>query len=149
MGTKHPVTVLSDHKNLNYFRSKQILSDRQTRWMDFLSQFDLQIRYRPGKQSQVPDLLSRRADHVPDDAPIEDKARILLPTTLFAKNDANDNPSHVEQRSEHVNNVEDFDLQREICLAQVHDPLLEKFNLAKEDEPVPVGWHKVDNLWCY
>jgi len=43
MGTKHMVTILTDHKDLNYFRTKQFLLDRQVCWMDFLSKFNLQI----------------------------------------------------------------------------------------------------------
>ena len=36
-GTKHPVTVLTDHNNLRYFKTKQFLSPRQARWMNFLA----------------------------------------------------------------------------------------------------------------
>ena len=35
-GTTHPVTLLTDHKNLTYFRQPQKLSRRQARWMMFL-----------------------------------------------------------------------------------------------------------------
>ena len=141
MGTKYPVTVLTDHKNLNYFRTKQFLSDRQVRWMDFLSKFDLQIRYRPGKQSQVPDLLSRRADHVPESPPPDEK-KVLLPPTLFSPEN---NPSPFEQ----IANASETSLQDELFVAQAKDPLILKFNMTLEGKELPPGWHKVENLWCF
>ena len=35
--TPHPIRVLSDHKNLEYFMSTKLLSRRQARWSEFLS----------------------------------------------------------------------------------------------------------------
>lgn len=170
MGTKHPVTVLTDHNNLNYFRTKQFLTARQTRWMEFLSKFDLQIRYRPGKQSQIPDLLSRRADHIPDNDTPEEK-RTLLPPSMFSNNDVafpNNvaSPSNVVLPNdivlpndvvlpdnvalpERIAAVENLDFHKELYIAQAQDPLLLSFNLKKESEKPPVGWSKVEDLWCY
>jgi len=62
-GAEHPVQVLTDHKNLEYFMVAQKLNRRQARWSMFLSRFDLDLSYRPGKSSAKPDLLSRRVDH--------------------------------------------------------------------------------------
>src|SRR5258705_10881607 len=62
-GTKHPVQVLTDHKNLEYFMTAQKLNRRQARWSTYLSRFDLDLSYRPGKSSAKPDLLSCRIDH--------------------------------------------------------------------------------------
>ena len=45
----NPIRVLSDHKNLEYFMTNKLLSRRQARWAQFLSQFDFKIVYRPGK----------------------------------------------------------------------------------------------------
>ena len=59
-GAPTPVQVLSDHKNLEYFMSTKLLSRRQARWSEFLSRFDFQIIYRPGKQGGKPDALTRR-----------------------------------------------------------------------------------------
>uniref|UniRef100_A0A0W0FUX0 Reverse transcriptase domain-containing protein n=1 Tax=Moniliophthora roreri TaxID=221103 RepID=A0A0W0FUX0_MONRR len=41
LGGAHPVTVLSDHKNLTYFRTAQKLNRRQARLSLYLTQFDL------------------------------------------------------------------------------------------------------------
>jgi len=38
-GSHHPIQVLSDHKNLEYFMSTQLLNRRQARWSEFLSRF--------------------------------------------------------------------------------------------------------------
>lgn len=53
-------TVISDHKNLSKFATKQHLSARQVRWSEFLAEFDWSLVYRPGSESPVPDALSRR-----------------------------------------------------------------------------------------
>ena len=47
-GTSHPVTLLTDHKNLMYFCQPQKLSHCQARWMMFLQDFDLHFVHIPG-----------------------------------------------------------------------------------------------------
>ena len=59
MGSPHPVTVRSDHKNLTYFRTAQKLNRRQARWSLFLSEFDLHLVHVPGSQIIQSDSLSR------------------------------------------------------------------------------------------
>ena len=58
-GNPYPVEILSDHKNLTYFRTPQRLNRRQARWGLFLSQFDLQLRHVPGTRMVQSDTLSR------------------------------------------------------------------------------------------
>ena len=45
----NPVQVLTNHKSLEYFITTKLLNHRQTRWSQFLSQFNFQIVYRLGK----------------------------------------------------------------------------------------------------
>ena len=59
-GSAHQIQVLSDHKNLQYFMNERVLSDRQARWMEYLSRFDFKIRYIPGRENAEADALSRR-----------------------------------------------------------------------------------------
>ena len=66
-GSSHPTTILSDHKNLTYFRSAQKLNRWQARWSLFLSQFELKLVHVPGSQMVQSDTLSRRSDLCPDD----------------------------------------------------------------------------------
>ena len=62
---RNPVQVFTDHKNLEYFTTTKLLNRRQTRWSQFLSQFDFKIVYRPGKAGGKPDALTRRSGDLP------------------------------------------------------------------------------------
>jgi hypothetical protein len=56
-------TVITDHRSLQYLSTQDKLSARQTRWSEFLQQFDIQIQHRPGRDNTIADGLSRRPDH--------------------------------------------------------------------------------------
>ena len=56
-------TVITDHKSLQWFQSQPNLSARQTRWSEFLQQFEFTVVYKEGKTNVVADALSRRSDH--------------------------------------------------------------------------------------
>jgi reverse transcriptase-like protein/integrase-like protein len=58
------ITIITDHRSLQYLSTQDKLSARQTRWSEFLQQFDFEIKYRPGKDNHVADSLSRRPDHM-------------------------------------------------------------------------------------
>ena len=140
MGTKYPVTILTDHNNLNYFKDKQFLSKRQTRWMEFLSNFNFELAYRPGKKNQVADLLSRRVDHEVD---VPDEAKILLPPSSIVK----------EQRIASIAHPDSGfpNLEKELYASQAQDPIILKFNMTREgdDTTIPEGWGKRNDLWNY
>ena len=59
-GSIIPVSILTDHRNLEYFQKKRDLNQRQARWMGFLADYNYRIQYRPGAQNGKADLLSRR-----------------------------------------------------------------------------------------
>ena len=82
LGANFPVRVLTDHKNLLYFRSPNRLNPRQARWGLLLSEFNLELEHSPGRNLVGPDSLSRRPDHVPDEDPNEEES-ILLPEHMF------------------------------------------------------------------
>jgi len=44
-GTKIPIEILMDHKNLQYFTKPQILNRRQLWWMDLLAHYNYKISY--------------------------------------------------------------------------------------------------------
>lgn len=75
-----PFTVLTDHKNLEYFTGTRELSERQHRWAAFLSQFQYHLRYRPGQLSARPDALSRR--YKVKEAPDRNKAPVMSPRSV-------------------------------------------------------------------
>ena len=64
-GSGIPVDVVTDHKNLTYFSTTKLLTRRQARWSEYLSQFNFIIRFRPGKLGIKPDALTRRWDVYP------------------------------------------------------------------------------------
>jgi hypothetical protein len=83
-GYRHPVTILSDHKNLTYFRTAQKLNHRQARWSLLLSLYDMKLVHVPGSQMVQSDALSWRADLHPDEDN-DNKDMMLLPDDLFVK----------------------------------------------------------------
>ena len=64
-GSGIPIDVLTDHKNLEYFSTTKVLTRRQARWSEYLSQFNLVIRFCPGRLRTKPDSLTRRWDVYP------------------------------------------------------------------------------------
>ena len=51
------VKVYTNHKNLEYFMTTKQLNWQQARWIEFLSEFNFKIMYRPGKQKKKLDML--------------------------------------------------------------------------------------------
>ena len=81
-GTGHPVTVVTNHKNLSYFKQPHKLSWQQAQWMLFLWDFDLVFLATPRSQIGPADILSRK-DEV--DTSNDNQDVVLLPPTLFIK----------------------------------------------------------------
>ncbi|ESK83261.1 reverse transcriptase-rnase h-integrase [Moniliophthora roreri MCA 2997] len=84
MGGKFKVVILSDHKNLTYFRTAQKLNRRQARWSLFLSEFNLGLVHVPGKSITQADTLSRRGNEQ-DDVDTDNEDIVVLPERLFIK----------------------------------------------------------------
>src|SRR6266481_1174763 len=74
-GSGTPINVVMDHRNLQYFSTMKVLTRRQARVSEFLSQFNLVIRFRPGKLGTKPDALTRCWDVYPKEGS-SDYARI-------------------------------------------------------------------------
>ncbi|KAK3569947.1 hypothetical protein QTP86_007632 [Hemibagrus guttatus] len=79
-GAKHPFTVLTDHKNLEYLRAAKRLNPRQARWALFFTRFKFTISYRPGSKNVKTDALSRI--YGPDIA--SEDPEPVLPEKIFA-----------------------------------------------------------------
>jgi hypothetical protein len=63
MGTAEAVTAYTDHHSLQHLLKQDRLTGRQSRWLDLLSRFRLDMRYVEGAKNAAADALSRRADH--------------------------------------------------------------------------------------
>ena len=50
--------VFSDHKSLKYLFDQKELNMRQRRWMEFLKDYDFELKYHPGKANVVANALS-------------------------------------------------------------------------------------------
>jgi RNase H-like domain found in reverse transcriptase len=61
-GSADPINIVTDHKNLKYFSTTKLLTCQQARWSEYLSQFNLIIRFCPGRLGTKPDLLTRQWD---------------------------------------------------------------------------------------
>ena len=66
IASPHPITVISDHKNLKYFMSSCLLNRRQACWSMFLSEYNFQLNYAPGNKNPA-DFLSRCSDFSPQE----------------------------------------------------------------------------------
>ena len=82
-GSLHTFTILTDHKNLEYFMTAKTLNRRQARWSELLSGYKYNLKYTPGSQNGKADALSRRQDF--KNSLEEDKCsyntRIVIPKT--------------------------------------------------------------------
>ena len=67
IGTKDPVKVLTDHRNLEYFITTKILNRRQACQAETLADFNFVITYQPGKHGGKPDALTRRSGDRPQE----------------------------------------------------------------------------------
>lgn len=56
------VKILTDHKSLEYFMKTKKLTQCQTQWAEFLSQYNFIVIYWPEKQNEKADLLIRHSE---------------------------------------------------------------------------------------
>ncbi|KAF8754612.1 hypothetical protein RHS01_05830 [Rhizoctonia solani] len=130
-GTPQPITVFTDHCNLEYWKESRTFNQRHAQWHLLLAGYNFQIVYRPGKQSGKPDALSRRADHA--DIPPADQT--MLPDPVFA------NIALVTPKKE---------LQRQIEASLDQDESLEEILQFLQNEskaPPPLNAHSGITKW--
>ncbi|KJZ68468.1 hypothetical protein HIM_12144 [Hirsutella minnesotensis 3608] len=127
-------TILTDHRNLEYFMTRQKLTERQSRWAAELSQFDFKLEYRPGCQAAVPDALSRREQDKPQGIDDErEQGRMIqlipddaIPATTRARINATSSNSSEPFVLPEMKIFEEADLQ------QLWDETAEKDSIFKE-----------------
>ena len=64
-GLAYPINVVTDYWNLEYFSTTKVLTQRQAWWSEYLSQFNLVIKFCPGCLSTKLDTLTRQWDVYP------------------------------------------------------------------------------------
>ena len=81
--TEIPVTVLTDHTNLTYWKTPRKVNRRVAQWFGELQKYNLTIKHVPGKLHTAADMLSR--------PPTKDKGEqdnndlTLLPEEMFIR----------------------------------------------------------------
>jgi transposase InsO family protein len=85
-GTRY--TVLSDHQPLKYLKTQKHPTPRLTRWLNELELYSPQIDYKPGKDNDAPDALSRITK--PSDTPAPND---MEPDYLYLTNSVVIHPS--------------------------------------------------------
>ena len=81
--TQKVIQVWTDHKALEYFMTTKQLNQRQARWAEALAEFYFTIAYRPGKENEKADTLTRREQDVgaQDALKHAHRTQVLLPLT--------------------------------------------------------------------
>jgi len=78
-GADKPITVYTDHQNLQHFLTTKKWNQRHIRWAQLLALFNFKIIYRPGSRSGKPEALSRRLEYRPEEGTEHTEQSILKP----------------------------------------------------------------------
>jgi len=62
LGADEPVTVYTDHQNLQYFLTTKVWNPRLIRWAQWLANYNFKIVHPPGIRGGKPEALSRRPE---------------------------------------------------------------------------------------
>jgi RNase H-like domain found in reverse transcriptase len=81
-GSPHTTVILSDHKNLIYYKEAHKLNRCQARWSLYLSEFDVKLVHQPGHKMIQSDALSQQPDLCPDED-TDNEDIVLLPDDMF------------------------------------------------------------------
>lgn len=128
--------IITDHRNLRYFRKAQHLTERQMRWSTLLSEFDYDLQYRPGKLAVRPDALSRRGQDIPRDITDErltNRFRTLLKRVRIRPSRTEAGASDEEAPLDFETEVPLFDqadMQQEWTQSRAQDPIYHAISLA-------------------
>ena len=64
-GPVYPIDIIMDYKNLEYFSTTKVLTQRQAQWSKYLFQFNFVIRFCPSRLGTKLDALIRQWDIYP------------------------------------------------------------------------------------
>jgi len=80
IGIQEPVMIFTNHANLQYYRHLQKINRRVARYINFLEDFNYQLKHIPGKKNRA-DALSCHPDH--DDSTGDNEHVVALPNEVF------------------------------------------------------------------
>ncbi|GJS93476.1 putative reverse transcriptase domain-containing protein [Tanacetum coccineum] len=83
-GTK--CTLFTDYKSLQHILDQKELNTRQRCWLEFLSDYDCEIRYHPGKENVVKILEAQTEARKPENLEAEDVGGMLVETSRESEN---------------------------------------------------------------
>jgi hypothetical protein len=128
-----PFLLRTDNKSLLWLNGAKDSNAKLTRWALLLQEFNFRVEHCPGKNNELPDVLSRQPedDKVPDDA--EDMDRMLVP----------DGEATIHPTTEPVCAIDVPTLLDEVRAAQLADPdfpgILERWRRIREAGPQQPG----------
>jgi hypothetical protein len=83
-GTDEPISVYTNHQNLEYWQKVHACNRRHARLYQLLAPFNFNIHYRPVEMLDKPDTLSRRHDHADKVVGREFCRKLALAHRIFA-----------------------------------------------------------------
>ncbi len=79
--TKEPFTIMTDHANLQYWKSPRNLNQRTAQWHADLQEYDYEVQHIPGKANTSADVLSRPPGI--DQGKDDNQGIVILPLEKF------------------------------------------------------------------
>ena len=149
-GSQPPIDTVTDHKNLEYFTSTKKLTCRQARWSEYLSQFNLKIRFRPGRLGSKPDAMTRHWDFHPaggEIAPTNIRP-ILEPNQLAAGRTAAKAGTLDEDATPLIEVWDHTRILNEIDIHTPNDPLAHTIIGSLSSTKPSIGW-RLENHRLY
>src|SRR6266436_5190400 len=141
-GSAEVIDMVTDHKNLEYFTSSKKLSRRQARWAEFLGQFNMKVRFRPGRLGSKLDALTCRWDIYTEGDNLEPTVtnvclvftiEQLAGTPVLACAATMEDPTP-------SNNLDHYALTESITTAYAEDDLAKKIRKQIKTTNQPDGW---------
>jgi len=79
LGAGDPVTVYTDHQDVQYFLTTNVWNPRQIQWAQWLAKFNFKILYPPGSRGGKSDTLSRPLEYCLEEGATHREQKILKP----------------------------------------------------------------------
>lgn len=139
--------IVTDHQSLIYLKNQNLIdSTRVARWLDFLANYDFEIKYVSGKINTAADALSRYPHEAAENINVIDTIDLFLMNLEFAT------PAFLFQINEITitEQVMNEDLKRDIIESYAKDSVYrEIYQVLKENLPIPNSIHNTIKHYQY